>query len=271
MRYVSRHYKVMSMARLMEHLESGATDTAMAITFDDGYQDNYLSAFPILQRHGLPATIFLSTGSLDSREPLWFEELALALKTSAQQYLDIEIGIPRRFWLRTTEERLTANLQLTGLLKLLPDAEFRRVCTEILRKLEVSDRSARRDKMLTWDQVRLMKSKGIDFGGHTVNHPFLSRLPKDQALWEVSECKRRIESELQSSADFFAYPNGREEDYGKWNKEVIREAGYRAAVTTIWGTNYRSTDPMELRRGGPWDNSLALFAYKLDWYQLVND
>ncbi len=178
MRYVSRHYKVMSMARLMEHLESGATDTAMAITFDDGYQDNYLSAFPILQRHGLPATIFLSTGSLDSREPLWFEELALALKTSAQQYLDIEIGIPRRFWLRTTEERLNTNLQLTGLLKLLPDGELRRVCTELLRKLEVSDRGARRDKMLTWDQVRLMKSRGIDFGGHTVNHPFLSRLPK---------------------------------------------------------------------------------------------
>ena len=42
-------------------------------------------------------------------------------------------------------------------------------------------------------------------------------------------------------------------------------------MTTIWGLNYATTDPMELRRGGPWEESAAQFAYKLDWYQLVND
>ena len=124
--------------------------------------------------------------------------------------------------------------------------------------------------MLSWDQVRLMKTHGIDFGGHTVTHPFISRMTNEQVVWEVSECKRRIEEELQQPVDHFAYPSGREEDFGKWNKQVVRSAGYRSAVTTIWGMNYRSTDPMELRRGGPWEESVAQFAYKLDWYQLVN-
>ena len=124
--------------------------------------------------------------------------------------------------------------------------------------------------MLTWDQVRIMKTQGIDFGGHTVTHPFLSRISSSQAAWEAGECKRRIEDELQAPADFFAYPNGREEDFGSWNKSVIRSAGYRAAVTTIWGTNETSTDRMELRRGGPWEERLESFAFKLNWYQLVN-
>jgi peptidoglycan/xylan/chitin deacetylase (PgdA/CDA1 family) len=115
-----------------------------------------------------------------------------------------------------------------------------------------------------------MKAHGIDFGGHTVTHPFLSRMTREHMAWEVAECKRRIEEELQLPADYFAYPNGREEDFGEWNKEVLLSAGYRAAVTTKWGMNYRSTDRMELRRGGPWEDSRALFAYKLDWYQLVN-
>ena len=123
--------------------------------------------------------------------------------------------------------------------------------------------------MLTWDEVRLMSANGITFGGHTVNHPFLSRLTSDGFLWEVSECKRRIEDELQLPADYFAYPNGREEDFGLSNKVLIRKAGYRAAVTTIWGVNYGSTDPFELRRGGPWEENPAMFAYKLDWYELV--
>ena len=50
----------------------------------------------------------------------------------------------------------------------------------------------------------------------------------------------------------------------------MSEAGYRAALTTIWGVNYPSTDRMELRRGGPWEENPAEFAYKLDWYQMVN-
>src|SRR5579872_3059386 len=107
--------------------------------------------------------------------------------------------------------------------------------------------------MLTWDQVRLMRLHGISFGGHTVNHPFLSRLTHDEGKWEVFECKRRIEDELQVPVDYFAYPNGREDDFSHWNKELLHEAGYRGALTTIWGMNYSSTDPMELRRGQPWE------------------
>ena len=124
--------------------------------------------------------------------------------------------------------------------------------------------------MLTWDQVRRMKAHGIDFGGHSVTHPFISRLTREQVAWEVTECKHRIEEELQAPVEHFAYPSGREEDFGKWNEQTIRSAGYRAAVTTIWGMNYPSTDRMALRRGGPWEETPAQFAYKLDWYQLVN-
>jgi peptidoglycan/xylan/chitin deacetylase (PgdA/CDA1 family) len=123
---------------------------------------------------------------------------------------------------------------------------------------------------LTWEQIREMKARGIDFGGHTVTHPFLSKLTAAEAGWEISECKRRIEEELQQPVEHFAYPNGREEDFASFNKELLRAAGYRAAATTIWGVNYRSTDRMELRRGGPWERDPALFAYKLDWYQWVN-
>jgi len=82
--------------------------------------------------------------------------------------------------------------------------------------------------------------------------------------------KRRIEVELQGPVGHFAYPNGRDEDFAPWNKEVLRSAGYKAAVTTLWGVNDKSTDRMELRRGGPWEEDEALFAYKMDWYQLVN-
>jgi peptidoglycan/xylan/chitin deacetylase (PgdA/CDA1 family) len=255
----------------MRHLEYGTSpETLIGITFDDGYQDNFHNAFSILKRYGVPATIFLTTGSLDSREPLWFERMAEAVKKTPLEFFDLEIDIPRRLWMRTQQERLQTNWKLRQLFRILDDAARREWLPEILRRLGPVDEGALRDKMLTWDQIRLMKANGIDFGGHTVNHPFLSRLSPSQAAWEVSECKRRIEEEIQQPVYYFAYPNGQDGDFDAVTKEVLRTAGYRAAVTTIWGVNYRTTDRMEMRRGGPWESDPALFASKMDWYHLTN-
>jgi peptidoglycan/xylan/chitin deacetylase (PgdA/CDA1 family)/CelD/BcsL family acetyltransferase involved in cellulose biosynthesis len=269
MRFVARHYTVVSLTDLLDHLEGGSTKPVLAITIDDGYQDNYQNALPILRRYGLPATIFLATGSLDSREPLWFEQLAQALKTSPREFIDLEIEIPQRFGMRTQAERLESNHRIYRLLRGLPDSERRHSLEQILQQLAVMGGEERKDKMLTWDQVRLMKAQGIDFGGHTVTHPFLSKVTREQVAWEVSSCKRRIEEELQAPVSCFAYPSGHEEDIGTWSKELLHSAGYRAAVTSIWGMNYRSTDLMELRRGQPWEENPAVFAYKMDWYQLI--
>jgi peptidoglycan/xylan/chitin deacetylase (PgdA/CDA1 family)/CelD/BcsL family acetyltransferase involved in cellulose biosynthesis len=271
MEYLARHYRVLSISQLLHHLEaSESSETVVGITFDDGYQDNFQNAFPILRRYGLPATIFLTTGVIDSREPLWFEQLAAAIRQTSKESLDLEVDIPRRFLMRTEAERLASNLEIFGLLRVLNDAERRFWLQDILRQLGASGEPSQGSEMLNWDQIRVMNANGIDFGGHTVSHPFLSKLTPAQVLWEISESKQRIEAELQRQADYFAYPNGRVEDFSTQNKELLRAAGYRAAVTTIWGANFRSTDPMELRRGMPWENSPALFASKLDWYQWAN-
>src|SRR5439155_7178200 len=74
MRIMAERHKVVSLHELLDRLEGDAPETLLAITFDDGYQDNYRNAFPIMQRYGLPATIFLTTGAIDSGQPLWFEQ-----------------------------------------------------------------------------------------------------------------------------------------------------------------------------------------------------
>ncbi len=265
MRYIARRHKVVAMSELLDRLEQGAPESVLAITFDDGYRDNYENAFPVLERYGLPATVFLATGGIDTGEALWFERLAQAVKATTRDFVDLEIDVPQRFWLRNEAERLEANGRIFGVLRLLPDEVRRQQLAGLLRQLAAAE-DARNGKMLTWEQVRHMRARGIEFGGHTVSHPFISKLTREQAVWEMSECKRRIEEEAQQPVAYFAYPNGREEDFRGENEQLIPSLGYRAAVTTIWGANSSSTDPLELRRGGPWEESAALFAAKLDWY-----
>ena len=268
MKFIAQHYRVVSLQSLIEHLEGDSPGTVVAVTFDDGYEDNYRCALPILQRYRIPATIFLTTGAIDSGEPVWFERLADAIKRTARESVQFEIDIPRRLSLRTTQERLEANARIFGLLRRLPDASRLESLDRILSELAVP--VTVQASMLSWNQIREMCRLQIDFGGHTVSHPFLSQVQPETAKWEVAECKRRIEEELQSEVRFFAYPNGRPEDFTLWNKEIVRQAGYRAAATTIWGMNDRGTDSMELRRGQPWEEGEAMFELKLDWYQFSN-
>ena len=270
MQFLARHHKVVSLPDLLDRLDDTSPEPLLAITLDDGYRDNFENAYPVLQRYGLPATIFLSTGSLDSGEPLWFEELAYALKVTSRAFLDVEIDLPRRFWMRTVNERLAANARIFSLLRGLPESGRQLWLARIRRELGVVDTALMRNRMLTWNHVRQMTGQGILFGGHTVTHPFLSKLTESEVAWEISECKRRIEVETQKPVTYFAYPNGREEDFTQRNKDLLSTFGYHAAVTTIWGVNSESTDRMELRRGGPWEQDADVFASKLDWYQLRN-
>ena len=187
LRFVTQRYKVVSLTDLIAHLDSGSPETVVAVTFDDGYQDNYRNAFPILQRYGVPATIFLTTGCIDSGEPLWFERLAEAVKTTAKEYVDLEIDLPRRFWMRTGEERLRSARALFDLLRQVRNDQRQAHLASLLRDLGASKSEHRDDVMLTWDQVRRMAPHNVDFGGHTVTHPLLSRVPQEQVGWEVSE------------------------------------------------------------------------------------
>jgi CelD/BcsL family acetyltransferase involved in cellulose biosynthesis/peptidoglycan/xylan/chitin deacetylase (PgdA/CDA1 family) len=270
LRIVSRQYRIVSLAEAVRRLtDGGPPGPVVVITFDDGYEDNYRVAYPILRKYGIPATIFLATGSIDSGEPLWFERLALALKKCKCASVELGLAVPRRFPLRNDAERLRANDEIYTFLRQLPDADRRRYLDEILHELDGLDASERNGKMLNWDQIRFLKANGIGFGGHTVTHPFVSKLELECASWEASECKRRIEAETQEAVEFFAYPSGREVDFSEWNKQVIQNAGYRAAVSTLWGVNDPATDRLQLRRGQPWELSPAAFAAKLDWYQWV--
>jgi peptidoglycan/xylan/chitin deacetylase (PgdA/CDA1 family) len=123
--------------------------------------------------------------------------------------------------------------------------------------------------MLTWDDVHALGGLGFSIGAHTVSHPILSRVKPARAWAEILGSRTAIESTLGSPPRTFAYPNGGPDDYTTTVTRLVREAGFRCAVTTRFGVNTRTTSPYELRRGGPWERDLPTFALKLAAYRLA--
>src|SRR6266699_6072999 len=95
MAHIARHYQVLPVEELALRLRQGrAPRDALALTFDDGYRDNLTHVAPILKRLGLPATIFLVTGHIDTPHALWFDRLALAFKTATARRVELADGRP---------------------------------------------------------------------------------------------------------------------------------------------------------------------------------
>jgi peptidoglycan/xylan/chitin deacetylase (PgdA/CDA1 family) len=113
----------------------------------------------------------------------------------------------------------------------LPMAEKEHFIQEIVRVCAVIiDPAINEDTILTWDEIRTMSKNGVDFGAHTVSHPILSKLPAQQATWEIVESKKRIETELQKKVTSFAYPNGNPNDYNQEIIEIIKNSGLSCAL-----------------------------------------
>lgn len=99
--------------------------------------------------------------------------------------------------------------------------------------------------MMSWEQVRQMSDNNISFGSHTLTHPFLTRIPRKEAEREIHLSKEIIEQKIGKSVTTFAYPTG---DFNSEIKEIVKEAGYTCAVTTVPGKNGMHDDIHALKR-----------------------
>ncbi len=251
-RYLARAYDVVSLDEMEQRLRGVRPlgRRALAITFDDGFRDNYTRAWPILARHHCPATVFLVVGALDGDAPMWTEQLRGALEATAADALDATwLGLGR-LPLGSEAERRQSLRTLSSWLKQKPDREREPALADICRRLgsPAEPSAARMDEMLTWEMVAEMRSAGLSIGAHTVSHKILTRIDPDEAQWEIEESKRRIEKHLGESIRHFAYPNGTRHDWNSAIQALVRQAGFETACTTVKGTNPRGADLHALRR-----------------------
>ena len=263
--YLKRHYDVRPLSEVVAAMRGDevlAPNTAV-VTFDDGYRSVYHRAFPILQRFGVPASVFLTTQFVDSQQLLWTSRLFLALRATRCTSLRLrELDAPGadlrsldlpELSLHDASARDAAADQVRKWLKHLPDERRIAVLAAIEAHLGVTEYPEFQDEFapLTWDQVDEMHRSGlIEFGAHSQTHPILSRLSDPQLQTEVLGSCEAVQSRLGGDSLHFAYPNGGREDFNEQTKLVLRRAGADCALSTIEGLCQSGDDLLELRRIG---------------------
>lgn len=255
--HLKKRFSLLRLSELLQRMREGAPlpPNAAVITFDDGFRNNYTTAFPILSALQAPATIFLVTGHIDTNTPCWPDRLFLALRSTRARELDLaSFGLGRHL-LGSVAARDATSDYVAARLKLLDAAEKNRILDAIVAQLDPGSGSplgfAVDFQPLTWREIELMHDSGlIEFGGHTVNHEILSRLEPAEQRREVLESCTAVRERLGLEQVTFAYPNGTAADFTVHSKKILRDAGILCGVSTVEGLCDPTDDLYELKRIG---------------------
>ncbi|HMO46572.1 MAG TPA: polysaccharide deacetylase family protein [Rubrivivax sp.] len=260
--HLAGNYSVMRLGDGFEALRSGRLPPrALVITFDDGYADNATLALPVLRRRGVAATFFVATGFLDGGL-MWNDSVIECLRRSTRPSVDLSSFGLREARLGSMDDRRAAIDALLPVIKYQTLAVRR----EMLARLQAlcGDPELPRTLMMTSTQVRELAAAGMEIGAHTVNHPILACEMLATVQAEVAESRRELQALTGQSVDVFAFPNGRPgKDYRREHVQVLRDQGFRCAVSTAHGIAAPGDDPLQLPRFTPWDRSFWRWSMRL--------
>lgn len=272
---LNRDYHILSLKELVRQLaEDNIKHHSVAITFDDGYADNLNEAKPLLERYGIPATVFVTTGKIGDHQEFWWDDLEriflktvnlpekLALTINNQAYnwelgesahLDTIKSLTFNDWNILNSENPTPRHQiyrsLCSLLRTLPTEMRKQLIQEIVAHSQISSIGRLSHRTLTKTEVQELAKGGlVEVGAHSLNHPVLSSISQPEQALEIHRSRKQLESIVGKSVGSFAYPYGTKSDYNSQTVTIVKNLGFDCACSNFAEVVWRGCDRFELPR-----------------------
>jgi peptidoglycan/xylan/chitin deacetylase (PgdA/CDA1 family) len=207
----------------------------VCLTFDGASKDVITSAYPVLQRHGVPFTIYVPTAFPDGLGEAWW--LALEQIIARESRLSLMIARDdRHFTIRTASEKHELYAFLSTWLRSLEPADLSGAINDLCKRYSVDLAALSREAFMDWtDLAKLGADPNVTIGSATVNYAVLSKL-KDAAAWREMSMGRAVgEAALHRMIKHFAYPFGDRDAWRRAHLVMAEEAGFESAVSTIPG------------------------------------
>lgn len=215
------------------------------ITFDDGYEDNFTYAYPILKKLNIPFVIYISAGLVNDHAPIW--NYPLIIERIVKKNDELIIG-GKKYVCQTQEQKNETILKLKGLLFSFPYAhlqeEFRRLFAEYLTD-EVFPQNT-----MTWAQIEEMSTDPLcTIGSHTMSHCRLTITDETSLQYELGESKRILEQHMGKPVEHLSYPYGWKNDVSAEAVVFAQKAGYKTALRSFGGpVRKKDSDLYKIKR-----------------------
>jgi peptidoglycan/xylan/chitin deacetylase (PgdA/CDA1 family) len=263
---LSRDYQVLSLNELVGFLKSAQLPKrGVVLTFDDGYADNLWNAKPLLEKYEVPATVFVTSGSLDSPNEFWWDDLERVLLQPGKfpKHLHLNVQSSAYDWKTTnSDEREIAYMAIHPILQPLRASERDPIISELLAWADVDPMGRPDNRPLTTDElIQLAQSEWVDIGAHAVTHPFLSVMSQDDQSAEIAGSRQKLEEILGGRVSTFSYPFG---NLTPETVDIVEAAGFEAALTITSKPVVAGDNLFQMGRFGVADWNGEKFQQQLD-------
>ncbi len=240
MKYVRDRYTPITFEKLGLLLanKNALPSKPLIITFDDGFDDNYTHAFPVLRELRLQATFFISTNYIGQSRTFWFDWLYHLVKRSLPERT-IQFGTLELQQAKDPQKIAREISRALAYAKRLPDTQLRLELDALEKALGITyPKSGFPESLpLNWNQVREMAANGQEFGSHTASHPVLTNLTPSALRAELIDSKAKLEEEIQRSITTMSYPDGNSLAFNDAVVDAVKSTGYQFGASYLTGTN----------------------------------
>ena len=202
------------------------------ITFDDGYEDNYTYAYPILKELGIPFTIYVSVDLVNDHAPIW--NYLLLIEKIVRKNNMLKLGNGRSLSCSNFDEKNAAFLQLKSWLFSLPYSSLHNEFVGAFKNYLADD--IFEANTLTWEQILEMANDPLcTIGSHTMSHCRLAMKDADVLLYELKNSKDILFEKIGKTVEHLSYPYGWITDVSNEAAEMAKRVGYKTAFHSFGG------------------------------------
>jgi peptidoglycan/xylan/chitin deacetylase (PgdA/CDA1 family) len=236
LRYFKRHFSVVSGEEL-EDLVSGRTPLKrmhVAITFDDGYRNDYVTSFQVLKANNCTAAFFLVPEYVGTSTIPWWDEIAYLVRNSPQPHLTLTIPVPLTVTL--DQDRETAIRTVLRHYKRADNTHSDRLLAELREQAQCELPVVGR-RFISWEEAREMRDAGMTIGSHTQTHGILGQMSPEAQQWELAESRKNIQANIGGEVRSIAYPVGIRGSFDETTEGIARSLGYTMCFSFYGGVN----------------------------------
>jgi glycosyltransferase involved in cell wall biosynthesis/peptidoglycan/xylan/chitin deacetylase (PgdA/CDA1 family)/ubiquinone/menaquinone biosynthesis C-methylase UbiE len=245
-----RNYRVLPLYELLQECKKGPVPpNSIALTFDDGYQDNLTNVLPLLERYGLHATIFVTSGMVGSNEEFWWDALEAIFLTGGK--LPRELSFSGIQWkIDFIHDRVKVYHALCGIIRDYEPDVVDQALQYLFDWAGVSRTARDTHRTMGPSQLKMLAgSSCVEIGSHAQHHARLSTMSLHNQMAEMTVSKKRLEFIIGRPVRLFSYPYGTPEDFDEDTRHAVGDAGYVAATANIQGSILPSSyDPFAVPR-----------------------
>ena len=222
-----------------------------AITFDDGFENNYSLAAPILDDLNLSSTFYFSTDFVENNSMSWIDkiEYCVELKKKAEVYIP---WLKRKVRFASKKSKINLLENIRYFVKNNFGFNIDDFVNHFFNECNIAvinNSNTIIDKKINWNQTNTLKNNSLfSIGGHSNQHLSLGLLTKKQSILEIENSFSFFKKRINFNLEHYSYPEGRKIDYNKLIISRLKSKGIKLCPTAIEGKNNINTSLFDLKR-----------------------